>query len=94
MTFAEKNRIFLKKLQDLPDRKKKIILWTVVAILAAVMGFFWVRSAIDNFSKMGESVKNIKMPEMSVSEDITSGFQDIGNQLDNLNNNLNNNIKK
>ena len=59
MNFAERNRAFIEKLQNLPENKKKIILWAVVVILAVIMGFFWVRGAINNFSKIGESVKSI-----------------------------------
>jgi len=60
MNIAEKIRTFLIKLQNLPEKKKKIILWTIVAILAVVMGFFWVKNAVYTFSKMGESVKSVK----------------------------------
>ncbi len=60
MTFRE----FITKLQNLPDSKKKIILWSVVATLAVIMGFFWVRGAMNNLSKIGESVGQIKFPEI------------------------------
>jgi len=56
---------WLSKLQALPEQKKKIILWTVVIILAVIMGFFWIRGAINNFSKIGESIQNIKIPEIN-----------------------------
>jgi len=52
MNFAERNRQFLAKMRALPENKKKIILWTIVAILALIMGFFWVRNVINNFSKI------------------------------------------
>ena len=60
MTFAERNRKFILKLQSLPEKKKKIILWTIVAILAVIMGFFWLRGAINSFSKIGSEFKIIK----------------------------------
>jgi hypothetical protein len=65
MDFAERNRIFLKKLRDLPEHQKKIILWTIVIILALIMGTFWVRSAAYNFLKIGGEIKNVKMPEIN-----------------------------
>ena len=39
-----KIRDFILKLQELPVPQKKIIAFVVVAITAAIMGFFWVRS--------------------------------------------------
>jgi hypothetical protein len=41
----------LIKLQNLPDKKKKIILWTIVAIVAFVMLIFWVRVSAERISK-------------------------------------------
>jgi polyferredoxin len=64
---AGKIRNFLTKLQSLPEYKKKIILWVIVAILAVVMGFFWVREVVDNFSKIGESVKSINLPKVNIN---------------------------
>jgi len=55
---------FLNKLQNLPDNKKKIILWVVVGILGITMGIFWINGAINNFSKIGSSVGQIKLPEI------------------------------
>ena len=52
---------FITKLQNLPEQKKKIILWTIVAILGLIMGFFWIRGAINGISKIGESVKTINL---------------------------------
>ncbi len=68
MDFAEKVRKFLEKLQALPEIKKKIILWTIVAVLAVVMGFFWVRGTINKFSKIGESMGTINIPALDTSE--------------------------
>jgi hypothetical protein len=64
MSFSEKNIIFLKKLRDLPDKKKKIILWTIVIILGLIMGIFWIKEATNGLSKIGENVKQIKLPEI------------------------------
>lgn len=69
MDIKKKSKEFLIKLQNLPDQQKKIILWTIVAILAIIMGFFWVKSAINNFSKIGESVQNIKFSQIGQTAD-------------------------
>jgi hypothetical protein len=67
MDILGKIKTFLEKLQNLPDNKKKIILWTIVVILGLIMGFFWVKGAINSFAKFGESVQNIKLPEINMS---------------------------
>jgi len=59
-------REYLEKLRALPEVTKKIILWAIVAILAVVLGFFWVRSAMNNFSKMGESFGKIELPKVDL----------------------------
>ena len=53
------------KLQGLPDKQKKIILWTIVVILALGMGFIWFKISITRFEKMGESIKNIDIPSVN-----------------------------
>lgn len=71
MSFAEKNRIFFGKLRNLPDKRKKIILWAVIVVLAAGMGFFWVEGAMNSLSKIGNSVKSINLPSINLpSSDI------------------------
>jgi len=67
MTIIEKVKNFLAKLQSLPEDKKKIILWTIVAILAVIMGYFWVCGTIDKFSKVGLTGKNNEMPGLDES---------------------------
>jgi len=66
MSFAEKNRIFIAKLQNLPDHKKRIILWTIVIIVAIIMGFFWVENAISGFSKLSGEVQKVQLPEVNI----------------------------
>lgn len=61
-------REFIIKLQNLPDKHKKVVLWTIVAVLGLTMGYFWVRGAMNNLQKMGESMSQIKLPEIQTSE--------------------------
>ncbi len=55
---------FIKKLQGLPDKQKKIILWIIVAVLGIIMAFFWFNSAAKRISKLGEGFKDIKLPQI------------------------------
>ena len=55
---------YLEKLQGLTDKQKKIVLWTIVAILGIIMGYFWIRSASDKLNKIGENIGQIKLPEI------------------------------
>ena len=68
MSFAEKNRAAIKKLQNLPENRKKIILWTVVVILGLIMGFFWVKGTIKSLSEIGKDMQSIKMPQLSLPQ--------------------------
>ncbi len=58
---------FLKKIQNLPERKKKIILWTTVVIIGLAMITVWIFSLpgkveenreSDYLKKLEESFKN------------------------------------
>lgn len=52
----------IEKLQLLPDRQKKIILWTVVAVLGLIMGFFWVSGLINKLNQIGNELGQIELP--------------------------------
>ena len=58
---------FITKLQGLPDKQKKIVLWTIVVILTLVMGFFWFKATISRFAKIEESIKKIDIPSINIS---------------------------
>jgi len=92
MNIAEKIRNNLQKLQSLPEQKKKIILWTIVAVLAVIMGFFWVKSAIVNVSKMGQEFQKIELPEIQMPEAPNIDLEDIN--LEQLNNQIQQNEEK
>lgn len=67
MDITEKIRKFFVKLQGLPENKKKIILWTIVAVLAVIMGFFWVRGTMHALSEIGKGFQGVKLPEMNIN---------------------------
>ena len=69
---SERNRIFLGKLRNLSEIKKKVILWTIVAVLGIIMGFFWVNGAINSFQKIIKSAKLIDLPSIDVSSNMPS----------------------
>lgn len=55
---------FITKLQNLPDKQKKIVLWTIVVILGLIMSYFWINSAMKRFSTIGEAVQDIELPQI------------------------------
>jgi len=55
---------FIERLQKLPENKKKIILWTIVAMLALMMGFLWFKISISRFARIEESIKEIDIPQL------------------------------
>lgn len=66
---------FLAKLQNLPDNQKKIILWAIVGVLALTMGIFWIRGALNSINKIGESVSQIKLPEVQTPDEEAPSFE-------------------
>ena len=45
---------FIKKLQAKPKKERKIILWSIVIVLALILGTLWIYSSyknIDNLKK-------------------------------------------
>ena len=73
------------KLQGFPEKKKKIILWTIVAILAIIMGTFWIKGAVDRFSKIEENLGEVKIPEMDFSDMPKIDLQGISDSLNQTN---------
>lgn len=56
----------LKKLQNLPERTRKIILWSTVIILGFCLIFFWLRGfqqKIESFEGK-EILEEIKLPDL------------------------------
>jgi len=55
---------YLEKLRGLSDKQKKIVLWTIVAVLAIIMGLFWIRGAMDSLSKISQEAGKIQLPQI------------------------------
>lgn len=71
---------FLEKIRNLPQNQKKLILWSVTAILAIILLFFFVKKTQKNFREfdMGDfsrdPIQEIKkeldsMPKMEIPEE-------------------------
>ena len=71
MDIIAKLKSYLVKLQNLPDDNKKIILWTIVGIVAVIMLFFWLGGTINRLSK----IKDINIPKIEVPA--TDAFNNI-----------------
>ena len=63
---------FIKKLQNLPDLQKKIILFAVVGVAAVIMGYFLVKSTARNIGKIAESAKSMDLPDLNLQSDEVS----------------------
>jgi len=57
-------KAYLQKLQGMSDKNKKIVLWAIVAVLAIVMGSFWIKSAGNRLNEISKNIGQIKLPEI------------------------------
>ena len=95
----QKTKDFIIKLQGLDEKQKKIIMWTIVGILAVTMGFFWIKTTLYKIENMGEI--NLNLPEFENTENaeiempvenIQNNFEskeEIENQIESLQEKLN-----
>lgn len=56
---------FLAKLRDLPEVKKKVIIFTVVGFVGLVLGYFWVTNAANHLSK----ISAVSLPTIDIPQD-------------------------
>ena len=75
---------FIKKIQNLPEKKRKIILWTIIAVLGISLFIFYARNInqrIKNFQgekiieelkipSLKEEIESIPKPEMPSTEEL------------------------
>lgn len=61
-------RAYLEKLRGLSDKNKKIVLWTIVAVLGLIMGLFWIKGTMNSLSKLGNQVGEIKFPNIEMPQ--------------------------
>ncbi len=61
---------FLEKIQQLPEKKRKIILWSIVIVLAVSLLFWWFNSfqkRIKGFQKE-EFIEELNLPEIEMPQ--------------------------
>jgi len=80
MSITEKIKNYLEKLRAMPEQKKKIVLWTIVVVLALIMGIFWIRGLKANLSKMGEEMGKIEIPEFETTDMPKLDLEELENQ--------------
>jgi type II secretory pathway component PulM len=75
---------FIKKIQDLPEKKRKILLWTIIAVLGITLFIFYVKNIsqrIKSFQgrniieelkipSLKQEIENIPTPEMPTTEEL------------------------
>ena len=59
MKISERIRNFIVKLQNLPENRKLIILWSIVVILGLGMGLFWINNVMHTISKIEQNFSGI-----------------------------------
>ncbi len=69
---------FLQKIQNLPERTRKIILWSLVAVLAAGLLVWWAQTSQQRLAEFpggqfleGLDFPEIKMPDMPEFPDLS-----------------------
>ena len=55
MDITPKIKQFVTYLQNLPENKKKIILWVIVSILGVILISIWFKVTVNRLSKIGEN---------------------------------------
>lgn len=62
MKIKEKAKLYLQKLQALPDNRKKIIIAVIAGACAVILFFFWVNNTLKNISKINNNLQGIQLP--------------------------------
>ena len=60
MSFISKVKGILQKLQGLSLTTRKIILWVIVAIMAIVLIWFWIKLGEARLEKFDEGINNFQ----------------------------------
>ena len=83
---------FLKNLQQRPEKERKRILWTIMAVVGVILLIAWgwiVVRNIESFEseRITEPIESVDFPKIYLPEIDTSGFTESleGIDLDNIN---------
>lgn len=60
---------FIEKLRSLSENQKKAIIIVIICVLSFIFGFWWVRTSMKRLDKMGQNLKNVKVPELNISNE-------------------------
>lgn len=85
---------FIKKIQGLPEKKRKIILWLIISVLGITLFIFYVKNIsqrIKSFQErniieelkipsLKEEIESIPKPEMPKTEDLEKMMKEIQEQ--------------
>ena len=61
---------FLEKIRSLPEKKRKIILWVVLIVLASILLFFWTSSIprrLNDF-QAGRFIEQLNLPKIAIPQ--------------------------
>jgi hypothetical protein len=78
---------FLKKLQNLPDFQKKIILYSLLALVGIALTFFWAKSVLKGFENIKNANLKINFPP-EIEDQMSKFQQDIGSAGKQIEDNL------
>ncbi len=79
---------FLEKIQNLPEKKRKIILWAILIVLASLMLFFWTSSIprrLNDF-RAGRFLEQLGFPKITMPQMPALPAAEIQTIKDSLNN--------
>ena len=85
---------FIKKIQGLPERKRRIILWTIISVLGICLSIFYVKNiskSIKNFQKeelieelnipsLKKEIENLPKPETPQTDELEELMKEIQGQ--------------
>lgn len=83
---------FFKKIQQLSQKERKIIFWSVLAIVAITMIFLWGKKATEKIRDFdsGEmidrlNIPNLEMPKINISKETDGNIENIQQLIEEIN---------
>ena len=83
---------FLKKIQQLSQKDRKIIFWLILVIMALAMIFLWGRKAVEKIRDFdsGEMINrldipNLEMPKINMPEETDENIENIQQLIEEIN---------
>ena len=72
---------FIKKLQNLHESQKLVILIVILGVFALAMGYFWVKSTAKNIGKIAESAGSLDLPDINLQSDELDNLPNVNDIL-------------